>query len=430
MSKRILIISHCFAPQNKVGAVRATKLAKYLLRMGYEVTVLAGKGVSPVTDPLLAKDLSNMNDVHMIRERSLLRWWKERGVSSAPGNQSGEKQAGPAQARPMLNAIYLFLDGRADTAFARACVRKARRMGKRYDVVLSSYGPPSVHIVANRIKQSGLAKQWITDFRDEASVQFAWQKPGLKRYCRMITRNTDCVTAISAGLLRVMGMEDGGRVVFNGFDPEDISGFTAPPKRTDKLTFIHCGQMYGLQRDLSPFFRALSELISEGMIDADSVALVYAGADTRGFIKQAGDAGLRDCLEGHGFIPRDESLKLQKSAHVLLLPAWNLKDRQGNVPGKVLEYMMLDMPVICCVSGEVPHSEIAGILRDTNLGICYEQANQTEDTPRLKAYIMDVIRAFQSGEPMPFAPDRDAINGFTSEGMARKMANIIEELTD
>ena len=49
-------------------------------------------------------------------------------------------------------------------------------------------------------------------------------------------------------------------------------------------------------------------------------------------------------------------------------PRGTCKDRQGNVPGKLLEYMMLDMPVICCVSGEVPHSEIAGILRDTNLG--------------------------------------------------------------
>jgi glycosyltransferase involved in cell wall biosynthesis len=430
MSKRILIISHCFAPQNKVGAVRATKLAKYLLRMGYEVTVLAGKGMSPVTDPLLASDLARMKDVHIVSERSLLRWWKERGGISEPGGQPTGKQEGPAKARPLLNALYLFLDGRADAAFARACVREAQRMGKRYDAVLSSYGPPSVHTVANRVKRLGLAHKWIADFRDEASVPFAWQKPGLGRYMRMVVRNADRVTSISAGLLRVMGIETNGRVVYNGFDPEDLAALADPPKRTDKLTFIHCGQMYGLRRDLSPFFRALSELIRDGMIAAGSVALVYAGKDTGGFIKQAADAGLRDCLEGHGFLPRDESLKLQKAAHVLLLPAWNLKDRQGNVPGKLLEYMMLEMPVVCCVSGEIPHSEIAGIIRDTNIGFCCEQANQAEDYPRLKAYLADAIRAFKSGEPMPYAPNREAVGGFASEGMARKMANIIEELTD
>ena len=42
MGKRILIISYFFAPQNAMGAVRPTKLAKYLSRMGHEVTVLCG----------------------------------------------------------------------------------------------------------------------------------------------------------------------------------------------------------------------------------------------------------------------------------------------------------------------------------------------------------------------------------------------------
>ncbi len=427
MSKRILLVSRIFAPQNKVGAVRATKLAKYLLRMGYEVTVLAGKTLSPVIDPLLQKDLAQMTNVHIVREKSLLRRWKERGGTSAPDGGPAAAQEGPAKAKPLKNALYLLLDDLADAAFARACVRLVKRAGVRYDVVLSSYGPLSSHTIACKVKRFGLAARWIADFRDETAVPFKWQMSRLKRYNRMVIRNADRITSISWGLLRVMGMEDGGRVLSNGFDPEDLDGFSAPPKRTDKLTFVHCGQMYGLQRDLSPFFRALSELIRDGMIGAGSVALVYAGGDTRGFIKQAEDAGLKDCLEGHGFIPRDESLKLQKEAHALLLPAWNLKDRQGNVPGKALEYMMLEMPVICCVSGDVPGSEIAGLIRGTNIGICYEQVNHAQDYPRLKAYLQEMIQAFQSGEPMPYAPDREAVAGFTSEGLARKMANILEE---
>ena len=44
--KRILIISYYFAPQNVIGAVRPTKLAKYLTRMGHEVTVISGGGLT------------------------------------------------------------------------------------------------------------------------------------------------------------------------------------------------------------------------------------------------------------------------------------------------------------------------------------------------------------------------------------------------
>lgn len=430
MSKRILLVSQVFAPQNKIGAVRATKLAKYLLRMGYEVTVLAGQSLSPIADSLLARDLAGMADVHFIREKSLLRLLKERKREDAPQVQHlHAKPHGAAKERKLLTALYLFLDDRADAAFARACIRKVKDMGRCYDAVISSYGPLSGHIVANRIKCLGFAKRWIADFRDEAAVPFQWQALRLKRYNRMVARNADRITSVSAGYLRVMGLESAGRVIYNGFDPEDLENFAAPPKRRDKLAFIHCGQMYGKQRDLSPFFCALAELIGEGEISRESVALVYAGKDTEGFVRQAAEAGLESCLEGYSFLPREDSLRLQKSSHALLLPAWNLKDRQGNIPGKLLEYMMLNMPVICCVSGEVPHSEIAGIIGDTNLGVCYEQANRAEDAPRLKAYVSELIRAFRRGEPMPFAPNREAVGGFTNEGMARKMANILEEWT-
>ncbi len=427
MSKRILLVSHCFAPQNKIGAVRPTKLAKYLLRMGYEVTVLCGKNLSNICDPLLKRDLEQMTDVHIVREKSLLRWWKERRQPSPEISSPVKKKEGAEKARPLMNTLYLFLADRADAAFGRACIREAKRMGRTFDVVLSTYGPLSVHTIACKVKRLGLAKRWIADFRDEAAVPFKWQSLRLKRYHRMVLRHADRTTSVSAGCLRVMGLEKSGRVIYNGYDPEDLGSFSVPPKRTDKLAFIHCGQMYGLQRDLTPFFRALSELIREGEIARESVALVYAGGDTRGFVTQATGAGLKDCLEGYSFMPRDESLKLQKSAHVLLLPAWNLRNRQGNIPGKLQEYMVLDMPVICCVSGDVPRSEIVGIIRDTNIGVCYEEANHAEDYPRLREYIRGAIRAFRGGAPMPFKPNRDAVEGFTCEGMAGKMANIMEE---
>lgn len=38
--KRVLIVSSSFWPDNRMGAVRPTKLAKYLERMGYTVTVI------------------------------------------------------------------------------------------------------------------------------------------------------------------------------------------------------------------------------------------------------------------------------------------------------------------------------------------------------------------------------------------------------
>ena len=75
--KRILIVSYYFAPQNLIGAVRPTKLAKYLARMGHEVTVICGTGLDGQTDPTLQRDLEELRDVHIIQEWNPLRQLKQ-----------------------------------------------------------------------------------------------------------------------------------------------------------------------------------------------------------------------------------------------------------------------------------------------------------------------------------------------------------------
>ncbi len=430
MKKSVLLVASLFAPQNAIGAVRPTKLAKYLTRMGYEVTVLCAEPAEPMRDPLLARDLEELKDVHMLRERSLLRLWKEHKgrAENKPAPAPGASAARPsAQKRNALaDAAYRWLRQRADAAFAQACRRELRAMERRFDVVISTYGPASVHAVGRRAKRRGFADRWIADFRDDVTVPFGWQKGRIPRLLGHVRRDADAVTAVSAGCLRTLGFQETGRVIYNGFDAEDLRGLDFPPKAVDRLTFVHCGQMYGAQRDLSPFFRALRELIDEGAVAEAKIALAYAGRDTGGFARQAEAAGLGECLRNYGYLPRDEALKLQKSAHILLLAAWNKRARQGNVPGKLLEYLMLGMPVLCCVSGDMPGSEAADIIRRTNAGVCCEQANAETDDPKLKEYVKIQYDRFISGEPPLFAPDAEAVAAFGSAGMAAAFAEIME----
>ena len=439
MSRSVLLISYHFAPQNTIGAVRPTKVAKYLTRMGYDVTVLCGVGLDPVQDPLLQRDMAELEDVRILRERSLLRWWKTRGakpaasaaapVSPAPAARPAAGKSPSTRKNPLLDALYLWLVGRADAAFARACLRELRRMNRHFDVVLSTYGPVSVHTVARRVKQARMADRWIADFRDEVAAPFPLGPRWTRRYVQAVRRHADAVTAASLGYLKVMGLEEIGLVIHNGFDREDIAGMPPPQKRDDRLTFIHSGQMYGRQRDLSPFFLALRELADEGLVDPKRVELAYLGRDTGGFVEQATAAGLASCLKGYGYVRRDVSLGLQRSAHVLLLAAWNRRDKLGNLPGKLLEFMMLDMPVICCVSGDVPDSEVAGILRRTGLGFCYEQSRAAEDAPALKRYILSLYRAFAAGEAIPFSPDPEAVAAFSSQKVAEAFARQVDRLS-
>jgi glycosyltransferase involved in cell wall biosynthesis len=436
LKKSVLLISYYFAPQNAIGAVRPTKLAKYLTRMGYDVTVLCGVGLSPMRDPLLARDLQELRDVHTVQERSLLRWLKTRKQEASKDTvaSNGATITAPSASvaksglGSLRNDVYLWLHTQADEAFARACIRRLRAMHRHFDVVLSTYGPLSAHTVGSWVKRTGMADKWIADFRDEVTVPFRWQQKMLLRYIRNVRLNADAITAVSEGCLQVMGLEALGSVIHNGFDAEDLAELVLPPKRRDRLAFIHCGQMYGARRDLSPFFRALRELIDEGSVDASRVALVYAGWDTGGFVSQATAAGLGDCLEGHGFLPRDESLLLQKASHVLLLAAWNYRDHQGNLPGKFLEYLMLGMPVLSCVTGDTPDSEIAKVMRNTHTGFCYEQANAAQDSARLKAYVRELYESFAATGAVPFSPNTAQIAAFGYAGAAETFAKLLERV--
>ncbi|MDD3409772.1 MAG: hypothetical protein PHY12_03085 [Eubacteriales bacterium] len=427
----VLIVSYCFAPQNAIGAVRATKLAKYLTRMGYSVTVIGGKGLDAMQDPILARDLEALSDVHIVRERSLLRRWKERGQAEKTEKSDAFVATAPTPARTgwkhrVMDALYLFLADRADGAWARAALREARALPQTYDYVISSYGPPGVHTAALAIKREGVARRWIADFRDEAAFPFAWQKGRLGRYIRSVREHADAVTAVSEGYLRVMGLEKLGTPIPNGFDREDLPD-SGERKAGNKLTFIHCGQMYGGHRDLTPLFKTLRALMDEGCVDEKRVSLVYAGRDTSGFVDQARACGLENCLTGYGFMPRDESIRLQQRADVLLLAAWNYQNRLGNLPGKLLEYMLLRRPVLCCVAGDVPQSEAGRVIERTNIGFCYEQARQSEDAPRLRAYVLELWAAFERGEASPYAPDEAAVEEYTSAKMAERFAALMKE---
>ena len=477
MQKKVLIVSFHFAPQNVIGAVRPTKLAKYLARMGYDVTVFCGKGYTASRDPILARDLAELTDVHTVRERSLFRWWRERGLTAAtapalverarlpeqgmseeamrtqaaiadaqnrrtaqPASPTAAskyrptqpvKQAAPqAQGRlhRFLDKLYIWLAHQADNAFARACVREAYALGQHYDIVLSTYGPLSSHTVARKLKQMKLADRWIADFRDEATVPFAWQKQRLTRYLRNVRRHADAITGVSLGFLQMMRLDAFGRVVSNGFDREDLRGLTPFSVEPDALTFAYCGQIHEGSSDLSPVFQALRALMDAGECQENRVRVHYAGKQGDVLARQAAAYGLRAVVVDHGMLSRADSLALQQAVDVLLVATWNTSARRGVMTGKLLEYLMANKPILCCVSGELKDSEVAQLLARTQAGIAWEQAHADRDTPRLLRYLRSIAAARFGGGTLLYLPDEAAVEALDYRHIAREFAEIIDNV--
>lgn len=436
MGKRILIISYYFAPQNAIGAVRPTKLAKYLTRMGHEVTVLCGPGMNDRRDPTLERDLGELADVRVIHEWNPLRTYKARKAArtapvSSPAAARQETPQPSGLKRRVADAAYLYLWWRADRSFCRRAIRALGALKGQYDMVFSTYAPFSVHEIAREARRRGLAKRWIADFRDEVNLSFRWQAARKARYLRMVRREADVLCAVSNGFLEMMGFEDVGRVLSNGYDREDLPPAGEKARTDGALRVVYCGTLLEgrrnvADRDVTPLFRSLATLIDKGLLDIKALKLVYAGGEGALFRHYAASCGLEKCVEDHGLVSREESIALQRGADVLLMASWHMAAQRGILTGKLFEYMMMEKPIVCCMSGDLPGSGVKRVLEETGMGLCVEQAAGAADESALDTYMTDLAYRWKQGKPLLESKHPDEVETYAYPALAARLAGWME----
>lgn len=430
---KILLISYFFAPHNNIGAVRPTKLAKYLIRMGHEVTVLCSGGRDGESDPALKRDMANIPNVHVVEEWNPIRDKKRaRQKNTAP-----KAAAAPAmpQRRSLMkkgkDVVYQLIGVASDVSFRHRGWKYIRSLNQHYDVVLSTYGPWSVHHIACKVKRAGMAKHWAADFRDDVTVPFEWMNPWMKHYLRMICRHSDVRIGVSQGIMDKMGLGEDCAVLCNGFDPEDYKSMGGETVKTEKFTLAYCGQLsLGRRdvgnRDVTPIIQALHELVEEKVIAREEIELCYAGNDGAVFEAQAAAGGLADCVRNVGHISREQAMQLQLQANAIMVATWNLAGITGLLSGKLFEALMMNRPVLCSVRGDLPNSAMAQVIGETGAGYCYEEA-VNDGLTGMKNYLCTLISMWREGKPAGEDVDRERLAFYSYPQIARRLIGFFDE---
>jgi len=438
--KRILIVSYYFAPQNLIGAVRPTKMAKYLQRMGHEVTVICGAGRDGKVDPTLQRDLQELKDVRLLTEWNPLRAWYMR-KAQAPAASAAAPAAAEAPAKPSalkkllaraIDAVYVWLRWQSDRSFSRMGRRELKKLTGTYDAVFSSYAPFSVHEIARKAKASGLARFWIADFRDEVGMPFGYQEGRKQRYMRMLRSQADVLSAVSQGFLEMMDFQDVGRVLSNGYDREDIPEEDTLEVDKDRLRVVYCGQLRDSRRevgdrDITPMFRALRALADEGVIRQEEIRLVYAGREGELLRDYAARSGLQACVEDHGQVSREQSIALQKSADILLMASHHMASQRGILTGKLFEYMMMDKPIVCCMAGDLPNSGVKQVLLETGMGVCCEAAGGPAEEDALRDELRGLITRWRANETLLPHKHTEAVDAYSYPNLAAELMRWIDK---
>jgi glycosyltransferase involved in cell wall biosynthesis len=338
-----------------------------------------------------------------------------------PGQGSGlfppsYERTDPGRLRGLLGLARRFLlipDGQV--TWVPAALVQAARLLRRTPVELlySSHPPASGHLLALLLKwATGLP--WVADFRDgwtsdplDPGLEHGGWRLALEQALeRAVVRRADAVVAateISAAHLRQLcGPEtDKVKVIPNGFDPEALGPPAPLPPLSPPLRLVHTGAFRYSHPRRTPFplLAALDLLLAEDPAWAGRLQVVLVGQLTPE--EEAATAGLVQAglVELVGPQPREEALRLQAAAHLLLLVDHVRPWPASNVPGKLYEYLAAGRPVLAlCGPGMVQR-----LLSELDAGRCVAG----DDPVAIAAALRDLYRAFVEGRmPSPARPEQ------------------------
>ena len=129
----------------------------------------------------------------------------------------------------------------------------------------------------------------------------------------------------------------------------------------------------------------------------------------------------------HGMLSRNDCLKLQASARFLVLSTWNDRGEEGVFPGKFIEYMLINRPIIGVVDGNLANSEVTKTIQRYNLGISYEKADPST-MEQLYEWMKAQVQCFIEGHSAIFSPDKREIDEkYNWINIAKRFGELIEQ---
>jgi glycosyltransferase involved in cell wall biosynthesis len=387
---KLLFLAWPFPPFRAIGCVRGWSIAKYLARIGWDVTV-----VTPHPSLWRQQDRCEQVAEELEREgiRRILTGHRWQGLlpgcfkPSNHGFRQLTEGIGRRVARSLAIDPAVGWVGEAD----RAC---AGLSSGDVDLILATGSPFVAFGLARRLARR-LNCPYVLDYRDPWTGNPHSGRPdrpaAVREEARLLA-GCAAVTIVSeawaAALDARFHLGPKLHVVTNGYDPEDLSAVR--PQRFGHFSIVYTGSFYPPKRVIHPVMAALQRLNS--MPDRPPVVwrFHYFGPHEAHVLDAARQFGELDQVVSHGQVARQEALSAIRGADVAVVIT-SVTDEsgfedQGIVTGKLFEAVGLGTPTLLIapagsnaemvvqstgLAGRFSGSDCAGIaafLRDVMLG--------------------------------------------------------------
>lgn len=441
---KILFISYLFAPQNIIGALRPTKVAGELAERGHTVDIVTSvqpnmneSDGAPIPEKISSVTRLEKSGIFKVFS-DFLQKFRRGGLNNSNSattvvavNTDGNTSSRKSLYITVKDIMFFMLDYFENRSFLTAFKRYIKTVkNEKYDVIYCSYGPLASLLCGMYAKKKFPNAKWICEFRDPVVTNIlpdAFKKP----YKKLETKacdNADVIVAVSNGYVERICNEKNKKKAYmipNGYDLKDKPNLT--DKVNDgKMHITYVGALYLGKRDLSPIFKAISELAEEKAVDLGKVVFEYAGKEFGTAFSQAKKYGVENTVHDNGVLSRKDCLDLQMNSDMLVLSTWNEKGEEGVFPGKFLEYMLMDKPIISVVDGDIPDSEVKQVMTEGNFGVTYEAANADEDFALLKEYIKKQYAKITNGENAEFELNKEVLDRYNYVNIMQRIEDLIK----
>jgi hypothetical protein len=436
-SKKVLLVSFSFPPDNSIGAVRIGKFAKYLPEFGWEPVVLTIEGIKGLPKTL-ALEIEEKQVVrvpyysiyNLMTKRTHVIDTSAAGLNRQDSNRNNKLRHFTLRVLSPFRSFYtLPIIEKAISepiGWYRPAVQASRKILQRQkvNIVFSSIYPLTSHFIASQI--CGMCKiPWVAEFRDPWSFNAYLRKTQPLHFLdQQWEKHTmrNCAQLITVSDIWAREMEELHRknvlVIPNGFDESDFKGAVSI---LPKFTITYTGNIYPGKRDPSPLFQAISELKNEEIISGQNFEIRFFGRNVHETLPALiSQYGIKDIVKMGGNISYQESIKSQRESTVLLLLSWNDAQDSGTLTAKIYEYLGAGRPALAVA---FKGGEIDKLLKETQSGIVANSASE------IKAIILNWFEEFKTTGKINthFYPLNDVIKKYTRREQAKSLAAVFDK---
>lgn len=411
---KLLFLARAFPPLRVTACVRTWNIAKYLSRLGWDITV-----VTPY--PSLWRDVANQNETDAALDREGIRriltdhQWRCLSPNNLRCRTDGVSW--------LLGGISRWIARRLGLEQTIGWIKPAEHScatltAKDVDVILATASPFATFRLARRLANK-LECPYVMDYRDP------WTgNPHVTRLPRLATIREEAallaraaaVTIVSRSwglaLERRFGLGKKLHIVSNGYDPEELANIE--PHDFGHFAIVYTGNFYPPKRNISPVMAALKRLKETIKDTGGDWYFHYYGRHGDHVRDEANRFGVTERVILHGVVPMPQALSAVRGAGVTVVitsvvEEASLEDK-GVVTGKLFESLGLGKP---CLLIAPPGSDVESIGEETGLIRCFAGS----DISGVASFLRDAIQGL--------APEVKRCQEYAWSNIAKRLDSVL-----